>query len=414
MNIDKLSKISELEAFLSGSQAVAFSVANGKDETYAWIQRTLIKFDYMRLKRSERGVLIQFLCKISGYSRQQITRLVKQYRDTGQLTRRQKTVNGFTRKYTNSDIKLLADMDERHETPNGGRIKKLFERAYHHYGECAYENLSSISVAHIYNLRSSLGYQRIRRHYDKTSYKPSTIGERRKPNANGMPGYIRIDTVHQGDLDGKKGVYHINAVDEVTQFEVVVSVKKVSEIYLIPALEFLLKEFPFVVKGFHSDNGSEYVNRRVAELLKKLLVQFTKSRPRHSNDNALAESKNASVIRKTFGYSHIEQEHADLLNQFNKTYLIPYLNYHRPCYFPTIIVDDKGKQKRKYRTKDMMTPYEKLKSLADVKIHLKPGITIEQLNEIENSMTDNQAADRMNEAKKQLFKQIHESNKLSA
>ena len=52
MNIDKLSKISELEAFLSGSQAVAFSVANGKDESYAWIQRTLIKFDYMRLGNS--------------------------------------------------------------------------------------------------------------------------------------------------------------------------------------------------------------------------------------------------------------------------------------------------------------------------------------------------------------------------
>jgi hypothetical protein len=51
--------------------------------------------------------------------------------------------------------------------------------------------------------------------------------------ANGKPGYIRIDTVHQGDLDGCKGVYHINAVDEVTQIEIVVSVEKISEQYFM-------------------------------------------------------------------------------------------------------------------------------------------------------------------------------------
>jgi transposase InsO family protein len=51
----------------------------------------------------------------------------------------------------------------------------------------------------------------------------------------------------------------------------------------------LLDAFPFVIKGFHSDNGSEYINKRVAKLLEKLLIEFTKSRARHTNDNALAE-----------------------------------------------------------------------------------------------------------------------------
>ncbi|MFT6904907.1 MAG: transposase InsO family protein [Oleiphilaceae bacterium] len=67
----------------------------------------------------------------------------------------------------------------------------------------------------------------------------------------------------------------------------------------------MLESLPFNILGFHSDNGSECVNRRLAELREKLLIDFTKSRSRHSNDNALAESKNASIVRKTFGYQHI-------------------------------------------------------------------------------------------------------------
>ena len=157
-------------------------------------------------------------------------------------------------------------MDERHDTPSGPAVKKLCERAFELFGEENYSRLAGISVSHLYNLRNSTGYQTRRRHFEKTrANKGSTIGERRKPTPNGEPGYIRIDTVHQGDLDGRKGVYHINAVDEVTQFEIVISVERISEFYLIPVLEQLLKAFPFKIKAFHSDNGSEYVNKTVAK-----------------------------------------------------------------------------------------------------------------------------------------------------
>ena len=197
------------------------------------------------------------------------------------------------------------------------------------------------------HLRKSTPYKKQRVFYEKTkSPKGVLIGERRKPQSDGKPGYIRIDTVHQGDLDGKKGVYHINAVDEVTQFEIVISVEKISEHYLIPALEALLAAFPFKIINFHSDNGSEYVNKTVAKLLGKLLIEFTKSRPRTSNDNALAEGKNAAIVRKTFGYTHIPQKYAEKINIFNFEALNPYINYHRPCLYPTLIVDSKGKQKK--------------------------------------------------------------------
>ena len=217
--------------------------------------------------------------------------------------------------------------------------------------------------------------------------------------------------MHQGDQDKVKGVYHINAVDEVTQFEVVCSVEKISENYLMPALEQMLESFPFVIRGFHSDNGSEYINRRVAKLLKKLFIEFTKSRSRHSNDNALAESKNASVVRKLFGYIHIPQKWASEINIFNRSFLNPYLNYHRPCFFPETTINDKGKQQKIYLYKNMMTPYEKLKSLPDVKMYLKPEISFEVLDKYAAKMSDNEAAEQLQKARHKLFDLIFKSDK---
>lgn len=409
MKLDNLRTIEQMESFLAGSQAIAFAIVSSKDERYRFVESILKRFTYPRLKRREKGIVIQFLRKVSGYSRQQLTRMIQRYIEQGALRRQQKTTNGFEQFYTVEDTHLLAQLDQRHDTPNGLMVKKLCGRAYHEFDDLHYERLSHISVSHIYNLRQSSDYKKYRCHYEKTkSHKGVPIGERRKPQDNGKPGYIRIDTVHQGDLDGHKGVYHINAIDEITQFEVVVSVEKISEAYLIPALEVLLAAFPFKIINFHSDNGGEYINKNVAKLLKKLLIEFTKSRPRHSNDNALAEGKNAAVVRKTFGYTHIPQHFAKQLNQFNQSALNPYVNYHRPCLYPTLIIDSKGKQKKKYEYKNMMTPYEKFKSLPNAKKYLKEGVTFKKLDDFAKAMTDNEAADYLQQQRRLLFKKIDE------
>jgi transposase InsO family protein len=408
MNIKDLNTIEQLEQFLTGSQAVAFLVASSTDECYQGIQRTLVKFRYPSLNKRSKGVVMRFLVKITGYSRQQVTRLIKQYRDTGKIERQQRAYQGFERLYTAEDIRLLASLDERHNTLSGPATKKLCERAHKLFKQSQYQRLANISVAHLYNLRKSTTYLRQRYTFEKTRPKVALIGQRKKPRANGEPGYIRIDTVHQGDQDKQKGVYHINAVDEVTQFEVVCTVEKISEQYLIPVIEQLLDCFPFVIKGFHSDNGSEYINYKVADLLQKLLIEFTKSRSRQTNDNALVESKNGSVIRKLFGYAHIPQRWAPVINQFNHDTLFPYINYHRPCFFPKTITDNKGKDKKIYPYECMMTPYDKLKSIENAKIYLKPGITFELLDKIAISQTDDQAAEQLQKERSKLFKTINE------
>ena len=407
MKLDDLTTPDQLRSFLLGTQAVAFSIISDKDVNYRWIQGELTRFNYQSCCRQDKGVMIRYLMKVSGYSRQQITRLVSQYRTTGRLQRHQRTEAGFARRYTPEDIRLLAAMDERHGTPCGPAVKKLCERAYQIFGQTEYERLARISVSHLYNLRQSTIYTRQRRHFEKTRPKASSIGERRKPQPNGQPGFIRIDTVHQGDQDKHKGVYHINAIDEVTQFEVVYTVERISERFLIPALEQMLEAFPFALRGFHSDNGSEYINGRVAKLLDKLRIEFTKSRSRHSNDNALAESKNAAVVRKQFGYSHIPQRWAALINDFNREHLNPYLNYHRPCFFPETRTDAKGKERKVYRYENLMTPFDKLKALPGAKDCLKPGMSLEILDAVALQISDNQAAERLQKARQKLFKIIH-------
>ncbi len=412
MSIDNLTTIKELENFLHGSQYLAYSVPGNKGERYKLIEKLLVRFRYRSSDKKEKGILIRFLMKLSGYSRAQVVRLIGQYRKTGRIAYRPAKNNGFQSKYNARDIRLLADLDELHETPCGHAVKKLAERACTVHGESQYENLATISVSHLYNLRASVDYQRQRRHFEKTHpTKQISIGERRKPHPLGKPGFIRIDTVHQGDQDGRKGIYHINAVDEITQFEVVLSAEKISEQYLLPVITQMLEMFPFVINGFHSDNGSEYVNAKVARLLNKLLIEFTKSRARKSNDNALIESKNASVVRKQFGYTHIPQKWAATFNAFNKSYLFPYINYHRPCFFPETVTDNKGKQRKRYEYKNMHTPYDRLKSLADSESFLKEGLSFEQLDQIAMKMTDNEAAKQLKQEKQKLFNMIFEQKK---
>jgi len=402
----RIRTLENVEQFLAGTTDTSLKLQGSKDDVYAWVERTLVRFRYLWLAKKQKSLVRCYIKRITGYSRAQMNRLIKQYRKTGHIRRRQRTVNGFETKYTKADIRLLADVDRLVDDVSGTTVKAFCQRAYEVHGDQRFVRLAGISVSHLYNLRKGKVYQRCRRKFAKTKGVKVNIGERCKPQPNGAPGHLRVDSVHQGDMDGSKGVYHINAVDEVSQWEVVVTVQRISEQFMLPALRSLLKQFPFLIRGFHADNGSEYINRHVAKLLNGLMIRLTKSRPRHSNDNALAESKNNSVVRKTFGYVHIPQQHAPLMDAFNREYLNPCINFHRPCHFPTIETDGKGKQKKRYTQKDMMTPFEKLKSLPDAAQYLKPGITFAILDAIAMKQSDLDAWKKFQKARTKLFDTI--------
>lgn len=404
MNDEKLQTLEQVKRFVEGSQPLEFEGVHIR-EKYQWIAEVLRKFRYNRLKKEGKGLIRRYLTKVTGYSRAQVARLIGKYQESGKIKVEEYQRHRFPLKYSAGEVSLLARTDELHGWLSGPATKKIMEREYEYYGDTRFKKISGISVAQIYNLRRSKSYKGKR--YTRTRPAVARIGEREKPRPQGQPGYIRVDTVHQGDQAGHKGVYHINAVDEVTQWEVVASLEGISENYLAGILEDMLSQFPFQIRGFHSDNGGEFVNQTVAKLLNKLLIRFTRSRPRHSNDNGLVESKNGSVIRKNLGYVHIPQACADLLNRYHRAYLNPYINFHRPCLFPVEEIDHKGKVKRHYPYDKINTPFEKLKSLPYVENYLRPGVSLSILENYARQLSDNEFAERMVKARSNLFTQAH-------
>ena len=329
MDDTHITTLEQVREVLSSSPGLAFKGV-GRQERYRWIESVLKRFDYFRMGRKGKGLLKAYLQLLSGLSRAQLTRLVARKLTEGTIRPLHERRNRFATKYTKADTALLAQTDNAHGRLSGPATKRILERQYEVYTDKRFERLRGISSAHIYNLRKSRTYQQRAQTFAKTRSVSVSIGIRRKPDPQGRPGYIRVDAVHQGDLNGKKGVYHINMVDAVTQWEIVACVETISEVYLEPVLAEALGAFPFMILNFHSDNGSEFINRVIARLLNKLLIEQTKSRSGRTNDNALVEGKNGSVIRKHMGHWHIEQKHAPRINRFYREHFNAYLNFRTP------------------------------------------------------------------------------------
>jgi len=408
MDDSEATSLEQIRAFLAGSNPVQFS-GQQREEVYVWVEKTLVRHQYASLDRPGKGLVRRYLARMTGFSWAQVTRLITGYRRTGRVKAVVYQRTKFATRYTAADVNLLAYVDQAHGNLSGPATRRILEREYSEYGQTAYQRLSAISVAHLYRLRNSTAYRKRNISYQPTRPTPIPIGERRKPQPHGSPGYLRIDTVHQGDQDGCKGLYHINAVDQVTQWEIVAATPQISELWLLPVLEAILGQFPFVIRGFHSDNGSEFINYNVARLLGKLLIEQTKSRAHHCGDNGLVESKNGAIIRKHIGFGYIEAQHAEAVDQFHRQHLNPYLNFHRPCAVPKIVTEANGKRRRVYLR--WATPFELFQEAPHCESLLRPGVTLAELGGFAQAQSDTEAALAMQRAKRQLLLRV---GKLSA
>lgn len=407
MNDENIVSIAQLKSFLKEVvQTVSFTINNignkNKQEMYDWVDTVITRFRYFSVKKKEKRIVFDYIKKITGKSKSQISRLIKQKKEQRKIKLSAKEKNTFGVRYNTSDIARLIETDNAHGRLSGPATKKILPREYEIFSKLEYERISHISVPHIYNLRKKRQYTSSILFISKTQTVNRNIGERRKPEPEDKPGYLRVDSVHQGDKNLEKGVYYINMVDEITQWEIIGCVEGISEQFLEPLLLELLERFPFVILNFHSDNGSEYINYVVAKLLKKLLIEQTKSMARRSTNNALVEGKNGAIIRKHMGYSYIQKKEAKDINQFFRDYMDDYLNFHRPCGFATDYADDKGKIKKKYET--YLTPYEKLISLTNYKQYLKLDVSAVSIEILSKKQSDNKSAQKMQDAKLKLFK----------
>ncbi len=260
---------SQINEFLKASAGIEFS-AQSRAEVYIWVEKMLVAQEYQRQRKKQRGEIRAYLSKVTGLSLAQITRLIRAHARTGKVEVKVYRRQRFAAKYTSADVALLAQVDRAHERLSGPATQCILKREYAEFGNRKFTRLAEISVAHLYNLRNGAAYRKVAAVFTPTRPNPVSIAERRRPDPRGEPGYLRVDTVHQGDWDGEKGVYHINAVDTVTQWQVIGCAAKISEQFLISVLEAMLHQFPFRIQGFHSDNGSEFINHTVAKLLDQI------------------------------------------------------------------------------------------------------------------------------------------------
>jgi transposase InsO family protein len=403
MDDTEATSLEQIRAFLAGSGEVRFT-GQRREEVYAWTERTLVRHEYAALGKREKGLVRRYVSRMTGLSRAQVTRLIACYAGSGRVKAAPYRRRRFAARYTKADVELLAYVDKSHGNLSGPATKRILEREHSEYRQGVYARLADISVAQLYRFRNSEAYRKKNTSYQPTRPTPIPIGERRKPRPQGRPGYLRIDTVHQGDKDGVKGIYHINAVDEVTQWEIVAATPQISERWLIPLLEQLLKQFPFTIRGFHSDNGSEFINYTVARLLEKLLIEQTKSRAHRTGDNGLVESKNGAIVRKHMGFSHIAALHAEEVDRFHREHLNPYVNFHRPSAVAEIIEQPNGKRRRVYRKWE--TPFEIFSQIPESTSFLRPGLSMAELETFAHKQSDTEAAIAMQQAKKRLLSGI--------
>lgn len=400
MNDSRIKTVTELEEFMKGSQGINLSLGGvSLKEKYAVIKKTVSKFSYVKLSRKEKRVVYTYLRKLTGYKKAQLYRLIHRA-CIGNLEPKPYQRIRPHRIYTTIDIKLLEKTDELHLRLSEKATKEILRRELEVFGHTKYQTIAKVSHSHITNLRHSEVYRSF--WINHTKARQIGIGETRPPENFGRPGSIRIDSVSQKD------VFYINSVDEISQWEIVFCVPQISERYMIPALEEIFAQYPFVIFNFHSDRGKETINYRVAELLQRLLIKQTKSRSYHSGDNALAETKNGSVIRKNFGWEHVSQNMVDDINFYLKHFFNPYLNFHRPCAYPRIETDAKGKKKKEYDLYQM--PYEYLKNLPNAETFLKHGQTFAELDRIAYGHSDNEWAEIMRKEEDKLFAKIRKEN----
>ncbi len=370
LDTQRLQTLDQVREFLAGSRPLDLQPQT-RAEAYAFVAETLQRFDYSRQGKADKGLIRRFLNKVTGLSRAQVTRLLHQHRTTGAIADRRRPRHPFPRRYTKGDIGLLAEVDALHGTP--------------------------LRSGHPQALRPGLAAVRRpplrapRRHLQRTPLQPAPLDQLSTPprdDARADPprahrhrraapapspsdnpatcGSIRstkeTSTASRASTTSTSSTRSPSSSSSARSSA---STRPASP----PVLEALLRAFPFNVRGFHTDNGSEFINHKIVARLQALHIdEFTKSRPRRSNDNALVESKNGSVIRKHLGYGHIPSRYAERVNAFTQQILSPYPNFHRPCLFPVDEVDAKGRVRKRYPHANVMTPYEKLKSLPTVSI----------------------------------------------
>jgi hypothetical protein len=163
MNEAQVRTVEQVRQVLEGTQALQFRAAQDDEGRYGWVDAVLRRLDYRQLRRADRGPVLAYLQRLSGYSRAQVTRLVARWTSGKPLVKNYRAPeHAFARRYTGADVALLAEVDRAMGTLSGPATVCVLRRQRDVFGDTRFDRLGSISVGHLYNLRNSGGYRQQR------------------------------------------------------------------------------------------------------------------------------------------------------------------------------------------------------------------------------------------------------------
>ena len=208
-----ITDVAQLEPIVHAADAFGLGFHGTRKERAQWIYERLVRFRYHTLSRKKKRILRQYLRAVTGLSKKQMKRHIRAYK------RGKKLCMPYERHslpiiYTDTDRELLAEVDNATGRLSGNLTAQFCADQFA-AGDGVFIRMQHVSKTTIYRLRTSKRYSLRVLHAGKTKATTVPIGQRRKPKPGGIPGFLRVDTVHQGDLGKEKGVYHINLVDEV-------------------------------------------------------------------------------------------------------------------------------------------------------------------------------------------------------
>jgi hypothetical protein len=361
-----------------------------RTDKYAWIERVLVEQHYTSLSKEQRGGVRTKLSTGAGLSLPQITRLIRRYRQTGQIGAPGVTRRRFPPKYTADDVQLLVEVDRAHPCLSGPATRRVLQREWRLFDNQEFARLSEISLAHLYNFRNSAAYRRRMAELPRTAQYTVAMAEGRRTEPKATPGYLRVAAAGPADWEGAKGLYHVIAVDAATQWTLVACAAGIDAQSLLPVLETMRREAPFRILGFHTESEAEFEYCALAKLLLELA-----QRRSDGPDRVVGEGNNRGIICPGVENGPLLNERADRIQRFYTEHLNQYLNYHRPRGFGRIRLDERGRRCRRYGQEDYLTPHEKLRSLPGADRHIKDGMRWELLDGVAHAHSDTEAARRM-------------------
>ena len=254
--------LEQMREFLAASEELVFTLS-GRGEIYNLVERTLGRQQYLGLPKKDKGVVRHYLSKLSG------TQSAADHSPDSAVSPKRRgaaaaaAAAAFPHPLHARRHRLAGSgrRGARRALGPGGAAHSVAGILRLPQGGLSAAGLD-LFLPHL-QLAARAAYRQHHVHHTKTRARAVSIGERRKPDHRGRPGYLRVDTVHQGDTSTRRGLHHINAVDALTQWQIVGCCQTISESHLIPVLEAMLHQYPFRIEGFHSDNGSEFINYRV-------------------------------------------------------------------------------------------------------------------------------------------------------